>query len=171
MPSPVLVLVYKMLGHLAIYSAITGWILAIDIDFRGQITLGSIIIATLVIFIAGLFTIRSKIAEIWREEAEGERQAKERCQEELNKERLSRADFEREQQEIRHELKNQIAALTGQLKVMESKTDLTAALDALNEIAAQQHDGHDATHRLLEEIRDKLPDMPMPVTSVEGDIK
>ena len=170
MPAPLLILIHKMLGHLAIVSAFAGSIIAVD--FKDQVTLGSVVVAALIVIAAGFFTMRSKIADIWREEAEGQRLAKERCQEELAEERLSRSEFEKQQQDIRHELKNQNATLVAQLKLLEAKTDLSAALEAIQGIAIAQNKGNDETHRILEEIRDKLPNTPIPITSVdEGEPK
>lgn len=166
-PNPILILIYKMLGHLAILSALASVVIADFVNFRNQITFGSIVVGALILVIAGIFTIRSKIADVWREEAEGERAAKERVQKELEIEKLSRSEFDREQQELRHELKDQNATLVAQLKVLEAKTDLSAALESLKEIATAQTDGHHQTHELLIEIRDKLPNPPILIKDVD----
>lgn len=163
--------VYKLLGHFTIFTAISGSIFAVDFDFRSQVTLGSIIVAALILAVAGLTTIRSKIANIWKEEAEGERAAKERLQEELNAEKLSRAEFEKEQQELRHDLKDKIAELSAQLRVMEAKTDLSSVLDIITKNSVATQENHNETHRLLEEIRDKLPDEPISAKIVEDETK
>ena len=174
MPTEVLLLIHKTLGHAAIILISAGVFTAID--FTHTISLGSIMLGFLLIVGAGVVTVRSKIAAIWREEAEGERAAKERAQEELADTRADRAQFEREQQELRHELKNQVAATTAQLKVLEAKTDLTLALESIRQMNEETVDKiahlvvdtfvkkskeeHAETHRLLEEIRDKLPKQP-----------
>lgn len=168
-PSPLLPLAYKLFGHFAIFSVLTGGLIAVDVDFRNQVTLGSAIIAALILIIAGVFTARSKIATIWREEAEGERAAKERCQEELSEEKLSRVEFEKAQQEIRHNLKDEIAGLSAQLKVMEAKTDLTVALKSLHEIATAQQHGNDETHKILTQILNKLPEEPLLIKEMKDD--
>jgi len=160
---PMLPLLYKMLGHFAIFGTAVGGILAVDVDFRNQITLGSLFIAAVILVISGVFTARSKIATVWREEAEGEKAAKERLQQELNQALANHSAFEKNQQEIRHELKNKIAELSSQIKVMEAKTDLTAALKAIKEIAVAQEEGHHETHNILKEIRDKLPSEPIEI--------
>lgn len=160
-PNPLLPLIYKMTGHFTLFSMLVGGAIATDINFRDQVTLGSIIVSVIVIVTAGMITIRSKIANIWREEAEGERAAKERLQEELNACKLSFSEFENSQQLLRHDLKDKIAELTTQLKVMEARTDLTSALEAIKEIAVAQDKGHTQTHSLLVEIRDKLPSEPI----------
>lgn len=181
MPPQLLPPVYKMLGHAVIAITSLGGLLAID--FTSSVTLGSIIVTVVILAVAGIFTIRSKIADIWREEAEGERAAKERLQEELATEKASRAEFEKEQQEIRHDLKNQIAGCKAQLQVMEAKTDLTMALEEIRKmqqetiqsisnsiadifIERSKHE-HDQTHRLLEEIRDKLPTEPVKMQAAD----
>lgn len=183
MPHQLLPLVYKALGHSAILVTLVGSFAAVD--FSSTVTLGSLLVAFVVIVIAGLFTIRSKIANIWREEAEGERAAKERCQEALIQEKTSRLEFEKEQQELRHDLKGEIAGLKAQLKAMEAKTDLTTALETIkqmNEASVTAISGaikttfeersrineerDNRTHVLLEEIRDKLPNEPLDVHEV-----
>lgn len=177
-------LLHRSLGHangllagLGIYTAI---------DFRGSITLGSILIAVLIAALAGFFTIRSKIAVIWRQEAEGERAIRLRLEHELAKEKADRAAFDREQQELRHDLKDDIASYKAQLKAMEAKTDLSAALEAIramNEglagsivellekrdstVVAAMESRDAETHRLLQEIRDKLPSEPIAVHEIE----
>jgi len=165
--APLLPLVYRMTGHAAGLLAGSGVVAAVD--FRDQITLGSIIVTCVLVGIAGLFTIRAKIANVWREEAEGERAAKERLQDELEAERQARVEFDKQQQELRHDLKGEIAALKAQLQVMEAKTDLTAALETIRQMnestvaavstAIRQglEDRDQRTHTLLVEIRDKLP--------------
>lgn len=185
-------LAYRLLGHAIALLAGLG-VLA-TIDFQDKVTLGSIITTFAILAIAGVFTIRSKIANIWREEAEGERAAKERFQEQLVAEQKSRLEFEKQQQELRHELKNEIAACKSQLAVAEARTDLTAALEAIREIgdhgtavsrdlvetmekAGAMSEARDLeTHKLLSEIRDKLPnepiekaDQPIAVHDVAGD--
>jgi hypothetical protein len=156
-PNPLLPLIYKMSGHFTLFSMLAGGVIATDINFRDQVTLGSIIVSVIVVLSAGMITIRSKIANIWREEAEGERAAKERLQEELNQCKLSFSEFENSQQLLRHDLKDKIAELKTQLKVMEAKTDLSSAMEAIKGIAISQKEGHHQTHIILEEIRDKLP--------------
>ncbi len=173
--SQMLLLVYKSLGLTAGLLASFG-VLA-TIDFNSQITLGSILIAFILIAVSGIFTVRSKIATIWREEAEGERAAKERYEQALTKERADRIQVERQQQELRHDLKSEVAGLKAQLKAVEAKTDLTAALETirqmnatlaeqlsgsivqvLRELAKTSEQRDAGFHSLLTEIRDKLPD-------------
>lgn len=190
MYTQLLPIVHKMLGHSAML--VSGFGALAVVDFSHTVTLGSILIAFIILIVSGIFTVRSKIATIWRQEAEGERAAKERLEEQLAAEKagraedmaaekLDRAAFEREQQELRHDLKDELVACKAQLKVMEAKTDLTAALDAIQAMNAhttdsivaamhktsllsEQRDGK--TQTLLEEIRDKLPEEPVDVHAV-----
>jgi hypothetical protein len=171
-----LLLAHKTLGYAISLAGGLGILSAVD--FSGSITLGSILIAIIIAAMAAFFTMRSKIATIWRQEAEGERAVKERLRQELADVKAERAAFEITQQELRHDLKDKIAGLDAQLKVMEAKTDLEAALDAIklmNEhttesvvqamhktsLLSEQRDGK--TQALLEEIRDKLPTEPFAV--------
>lgn len=170
LPPQLLALAYRMLGHAAYLLAGVGSVAAVDL--RNQITLASIVVTSAVIAVAGLFTIRSKIANVWREEAQGQKEKAERLADELAVALAERAAFERDQQELRHAQETQIAALTNDLKILEAKTDLTGALEAIrvmNETTiaavasavavrsgdADERDKH--THELLEEIRDRLP--------------
>ncbi len=163
-------------GVLLLGGLLASYGIVFSVDFNHTITAGSILIAFVIAIAAGAATIRSKIAAVWREEAEGQRAAKERLQETLLKERADRARFDREQQDLRHGLKSDVAALTAQLKAMEARTDLTVALEAIREMnaalaeqvggsiitvlkeLANISEGRDAGfHDLLTEIRDKLP--------------
>ncbi len=183
-PSSVLFIVYKALG-LAI-GLLTSAGVVFAIDFNHTITLGSVLTAFIVIAIAGVFTVRSKIATVWRQEAEGERARAHRLEETLAKERDDRIQLERQQQELRHDLKGEVVALKAQLKAVEAKTDLTAALEAirqmnaalaeqlsgsivavLKELAATSERRDAGFHSLLTEIRDKLPDEPIVVREID----
>ncbi len=186
-PSAVLFILYRALGHATGLLTSAGVVFAVD--FNHTITLGSILTAFIVIAIAGVFTVRSKIATIWRQEAEGERAGKQRLEEALVKERSDRALFERQQQELRHDLKGEVVALKAQLKAVEAKTDLTVALEAIRVMNAElaehvsgaimqvmktgsqlSEDRDHRTHVLLTEIRDKLPTEPFSVHEItEGE--
>lgn len=186
MPAELLPLLHKLMGLVA--SLLVAFGAVATIDFTEKITLGSILTTVIVVAIAGVFTIRSKIANIWREEAEGERAAKERLQDQLAEEKADRADFERQQQELRHDLKDELAGCKAALAVAEAKTDLTAALEAikqmnestvsvishaitetLHETSALSERRDSQTHKILSEIRDKLPSEPITVVDVTDD--
>lgn len=145
--SQMLLLLYKGLGYL------TGLLFSLTViatvDLSNEITLGSILIAFIIIAVSGVFTVRSKIATIWREEAEGERASKDRLEEILASERTERTAVERQQQELRHDLKGEIATLKAQVKVMEAKTDLSVALEAIREMHANLADQVAATTLLI----------------------
>lgn len=173
MPSVLLPLAYKISGHAA---ALAGSVSIVAVTFRDEITLGSIVATSFIIAVAALFTIRGKIANVWREQAEGEKALKERAQEELAAALADRAKYERSQQEIRHELVDKVTTLELQLQAVEAKTDLSAALESIRAMNAslateftnqitvamseqglrgEKRDG--TMQRLLEEIRDRLP--------------
>jgi hypothetical protein len=177
-----LALIHKMIGHLAIVMVGAGVFAAID--FSRTITLGSVLLGIIVLVVAAMFTIRSKIATIWREEAEGERARVARLEEQIAEEKEDRANFELAQQEIRHDLKDELAACKAQLKAMEARTDLTVALREIREMnentvtkigqlvvdtfVEKSKQEHAETHKLLSEIRDKLPSEPIAI-SVQDD--
>lgn len=143
-------LLYRMLGHAAATTLALGGAIA-AVDFKEQITLGSVIVTALILCIAGLFTWRSKIASVWREEAEGEKAKAERLEDEL-----LRANEQRRRLEV-------------QVSELKAKTDLTTAIDEIRDITrgtaeaiiaeisktGQIRDGR--TLEVLEEIRDRLP--------------
>lgn len=180
MPKPLLLLTSKTLGHGIL--ALGGIGVLATVDFNGEITLGSILIAVVIAAMAAFYTLRSKIAEVWRQEAEGEKARANRLQEELDLERKERAEDAHQQQELRHNLKDEMAGLKGQVEALKARTDLTAALEAISEMnrqtteaiigamntGATNSEARDhATHHLLEEIRDKLPSEPIVVVREE----
>jgi len=121
--------VYAKLGSGSI-AAGTASVFA-QVDFSHTITLGSIIVGLVVAGAAFLFTLRSRIATIWKQEAEGWREKAERLAQEVAEERLKASTFAREQQEIRHGLKDELAACRAELKVEQAKHDLTAVLERM----------------------------------------
>lgn len=171
---------HKMAGHAA-YLLVAGVVAAID--FKNTVTTGSILLTAVVLAFAGLFTIRSHAAKVWRDDAEGQRAAKELLQEQLATERADRAGFDREQQELRHALTTDLATEQMKVQALEAKTDFTVALekiremnadlagqfarqiaDTLRESAKRSEDRDKRTHALLEAIRDRLPDDPATFT-------
>ncbi len=182
-PSAVLFILYRALGQAT--GLLAGVGVVFSVDFNNTITTGSILIAFIIAVAAGSFTVRSKIATVWRQEAEGERAKADRLEEMLTKERADRVLLERQQQELRHDLKGEVVALKAQLKAVEAKTDLTAALEAirqmnaalaeqlsesivsvLRELAAVSERRDAGFHSLLTEIRDKLPNEPISVHEI-----
>lgn len=159
---------YRFLGVLGVS---LGFLVPATINFANTISLGSVLLALLGVGIAGIFTIRSRIATIWRQEAEGERASRIRVQGELAEAQAALVKSEHDQRELRHALKNEIIGLNAQLKVMEAKTDLTAALEAIHQmneasttkiVSAMDHNAVETAKRdgamlgLLAEIRDNL---------------
>lgn len=93
-------------------------------SFSSTITLGSIILGVITVAIAAWFTIRSNVAKVWREEAEGwkETASHERDRrEQMAADHAAALDAERE---VRHALKDEIAAVRAQLLLEQSKPDL-----------------------------------------------
>src|SRR5215471_475232 len=113
-----------------------GGALAADLHFSDTITVGSIIVAALVIVLSGLFTLRNNLRSFWHDLAE-ERMAeiealqtrlKEREEEIARDREAARGELAKhteEQRTLRHELKNEIAALNAQLTVAHARTDLS----------------------------------------------
>lgn len=85
----------------------------VQANFSGTITLGSILLGIMVLVAAGLFTIRSNVAKVWREEAEGQKERSDRLQEQLDEER-----------EVRHALKNELVEKQALLLVEQAKPNL-----------------------------------------------
>lgn len=153
-----------------------------QVDFKGTITLGSILIGIMIAGIAGFATIRSRISSIWREEANGWREKADRQEQELAAKQAEMTAFAHDQQELRHQMKGEIAALTARLKVEEAKHDLGVLLErmqdlhnaamaamgastisAVSDISAAIHElggrldrGQAEQRQLLQEIRDSL---------------
>lgn len=142
-----------------------------DVDFRGTITLGSLLVGLLIATVAGFATIRSRVSSIWREEANGWREKAERQERELADKNAEMAEFAHDQQERRHELKSELAGVAAKLKVEEAKHDLGVLLERMQDfhneamaamsarsVAAVGEVGArlDQQLRLLEEIRDAL---------------
>lgn len=135
-----------------------------QVDFSHTITLGSILLGIVIAAAAGLITIRSKVATVWQQEANGYREQAQRIGEELLAEKSSRAKFEREQQELRHALKDELAAVKAALKVEEAKHDLSTILErmqglhseAMAALTSAQSAAVDSVTLALQELGRKL---------------
>lgn len=90
-----------------------------EAQFNNTITTGSIIIGAIVLFGAGLFTIKSHVASDWRQEAEAQHARADRLQEESNAQTI-------EQQKMRHDLKEELATARAEILLLQTKTDLSA---------------------------------------------
>ena len=130
------------IGFLMVFAG--GSALAVDLHFSDTITIGSIIVAALVIVLSGLFTLRNNLRSFWHDLAE-ERLAEiqslhahlaEREQEIERDREAARETLEKQTEEqrlIRHELKNEVAALHATLRVEQAKTDLSALMKQLGD--------------------------------------
>jgi uncharacterized membrane protein YccC len=117
------------------------------VRFSDTVTIGSIIVASLVVIAGGVFSFRNNMRTFWRNLAE-ERQEQIKVLEEHAREREEHmlelqeqyheqlATSAEQQRLLRHELKNELVAVKALLAVEHSKTDLSALLDLL----ARQHD-------------------------------
>jgi sensor histidine kinase YesM len=132
-------------GLLALVGVTSGLIGAVR--FSDTVTIGSIIVASLVVIAGGVFSFRNNMRTFWRNLAE-ERAEQIKVLEDHAHERENQmlelqdqyhvqlAEAAEQQRLLRHELKNELAAVKALLAVEHSKTDLTALLDLLS----RQHD-------------------------------
>lgn len=109
------------------------------------IEISAILVGILVVAVAGIFTIRSNVAKIWREQAEGEKARNEEMRVQMAEFRVETAAHladvvkehaaalaelqrsETEQRELKHAAQAELAAAN-------MRTDLTPCLQLLNEI-------------------------------------
>jgi hypothetical protein len=119
-----------------------------ETQFSPTITLGSIIVGVVVIVVSGLFTIRSNVAKIWRETAEGERERGDQLEQKLKQQEEIHLEEKKalndqiirereEQQTIRHDMRNELATITLQLDAEKAKPDLSMILAQSKEQYAQ----------------------------------
>jgi sensor histidine kinase YesM len=132
-------------GLLASFGVISG--LFATIRFSDTVTIGSIIVASLVVIAGGVFSFRNNMRTFWRNLAE-ERQEQIKVLEDHAREReehmlelqeqyhVQLAETAEQQRLLRHDLKNELASVKALLALEHSKTDLSALLDLL----ARQHD-------------------------------
>jgi flagellar basal body-associated protein FliL len=123
-----------------------GWWVS-TIGVSNTITIGSIIVASLVVVAGGIFSFRNNMRTFWRNLAE-ERQEQIKVLEEHAHDRENQmlelqdqyhaqlAEAAEQQRLLRHELKNELASVKALLAVEHSKTDLSSLLELL----ARQHD-------------------------------
>ncbi len=107
-----------------------------EADFSGTITLGSIILGIVVLIAAGFFTIRSNVASVWRQEAEG---WKENAKHEAERREAAVAEMQSQldaEREVRHELKNDLAACQALLSIEKAKPDLSLIIETTRENTA-----------------------------------
>lgn len=109
-----------------------------QVDFSHTITLGSIILGVLLTAVAGLFTIRTQVVNVWRQTAEGRlERIKELEIDAKDAERehaLALATLEREQLDIRHDLKAELAACKAELTIEKAKHDLGSVIEQMNNL-------------------------------------
>jgi uncharacterized membrane protein YhiD involved in acid resistance len=147
------------------------------VTFNDTVGLGSIVVAAVVVIVAGVFTLRNNLKSFWKELAE-ERGAQVKVLEDDLKNKAQQlvdaqlthtgqmAEFAEEQREIRHALKGKLAELEGKLKLEEAKHDLSAviarldgleqAIDSRARLFDKLVAGIAQQSQLLTEIRDQL---------------
>lgn len=128
-----------------------------QVNFSNTITTGAILSTLVVAAIAGLFTIRSSIASTWKNNYEAEHT---RCldrEKELDELRAKLLSEREEQQILRHELKNQVAAL-------KLKTDLT-------DHEAKETTRHEEIAVTLEGIRHSMAQMASAMVLLATEVK
>jgi flagellar basal body-associated protein FliL len=132
-------------GAVASFGVVTG--LVGTVRFSDTITIGSIVVASLVVVAGGIFSFRNNMRTFWRNLAE-ERQEQIKVLEDHAHEREAQvlelqeqyhvqlAEAAEQQRLLRHDLKGELASVKALLALEHSKTDLSALLDLL----ARQHD-------------------------------
>lgn len=133
-----------------------GYTLVDTVNFSNTITTGAIISTLVVASVAGLFTIRSNIAKTWKESYEAEHTAKLNAEEECRKQSLEMLSEREQQQILRHELKNEIAAL-------KLKTDLSA-----HEL--RESGRHEEIASTLDGIRHSMAEMATAMTLLTKEV-
>ncbi len=117
-----------------------GWGLVSTVRFSDTVTVGSIIVASMVIVAGGVITFRNNMRTFWRNLAEERAEQIKVLEEHARERELHLAHMQEqwkaelaktveEQREVRHELKAQLAAAVANLRVEQAKTDLSAVLE------------------------------------------
>lgn len=96
----------------------------------------AIVVGLMVIAIAGVFTIRSNVAKIWREQAEGEKARNADLVEQLAEQRLAAAEDLAKVKLEATDLREQLQHAQSELNAASTRTDLTPVLAVLHEILA-----------------------------------
>lgn len=102
-------------------------------NFSGTVTLGSILLGIIVLVVAAMFTIRSNVAAVWRQEAEGWKAAAEREQEKREAALLEHAEQLEAERVVRHQLKDELATVNALLLVEKAKPDVSALVELSKE--------------------------------------
>lgn len=159
------------------------------INFSDTVTLGSVLVAAMVVVAGGIATFRNNMRTFWRNLAE-ERQAQiavlEKRVLDLNAQlmelqeqgKAEMAAMVDEQRSVRHELKAQLAASNQLLAIEHSKTDLTSLMEQLadqhKEAMSQAVVGLAKQDRVLELLAHAIPADRVPDdlrTAVRSDLE
>ncbi len=87
-------------------------------DFKTTISLGSVLVAALVVIVAGFFSLRDRRNSGWKDLYEQEREKNEHLTDDKEGERI-----------VRHAIKDELAQTKALLKIEEAKPDLSVILE------------------------------------------
>lgn len=127
--------------------ALVAWGVAVvvaSVQFESTVTVGSLLVAALVVVLGGVFTLRNNLRSFWKDLAEERAEKIAALEEEahdahaahleaIQTAKSEMIEYAEEQRTIRHELKNEIVALKATLQVEQAKTDLSALMQQLSE--------------------------------------
>jgi sensor histidine kinase YesM len=162
-------------GLFAVVTVIYGLIGAIK--FSDTITIGSIIVASMVVVAGGIFSFRNNMRTFWRNLAV-ERQeeikvltdklteSEERYRELQAQSRTEAEKIAEEQRSIRHDLKAQLATAQKLLEIEHAKTDLSSLMEQLgsqhHEAMRRMQEGLDRQGRMLQILESTVPTDAIP---------
>lgn len=124
-----------------------------SLGFRDTVSLGSVISAAALIVAAGIFTLRQNVKSFWRDLAEQREQQIEQLRQDADAALQERAKFAEEQRDIRHQLKNDLAAATANLTVERARHDLTTVYERLDVLERLLERRQDVFETLLDHAR------------------
>lgn len=147
------------------------------VSFSDTITLGSILVAALVVIAGGIFSFRNNMRTFWRNLAVERQEEIKVLTEKLNEseeryrvlQQQSRAEAEKiaeEQRSIRHDLKGQLAAAQKLLEAEHAKTDLSSLMEQLrdqhSDSMGRMEEGLARQSRMLEILEATVPKDQIP---------
>lgn len=107
-----------------------------------SVYIGATLLGVAMFALAAFFTVRSKVAEVWRQEAEGWREKSDGLEATLTRER-------EEQRDVRHALKQEVGTMKALLAVERAKTDLSGVMELL---AAESERAATRAERIVEAL-------------------
>jgi hypothetical protein len=111
------------------------------VGFSQTINLGAVLLALLIVTLAGVFTLRANLAKTWQHNYEAERVRAEQAEAEA-----------REQRELKHDLKSELAAA----KMKTDQTPLFAGItQILERLSNAESSGVETVSKLLEAMDER----------------